>query len=139
LSELPVAPLPIPHAEPFRFVSEVQHLDSTGGRFSWSIPRDGETFALRMFPQLLCVEAMAQAAAAFSGLQGGSESGGESGTLASVDKLRFAGRVVPGEVLTTEVCVRKRFGALVLLFATVKVGDRTVAEGELVVKREQMP
>jgi len=128
--------LPIPHAEPFRFVTRATDLQSDAGKFTWELPRQGETFGLRMFPQLLCVEAMAQAAAAFNGLSTGRDGDRpEGGTLASVDKVRFSGAPRPGDPLTIKVAVKKRFGDLVLLDGEVWVHHRMVASGELVVRR----
>lgn len=129
--------LPIPHAEPFRFVGRVEELRQDAGRFSWVLPRSGDTFALRMSPQLVCVEAMAQAAAAFYGLTSSAAGGPpEAGVLASIDKVRFVGAPRPGDPLTIQVAIRKRFGDLVLLDGEVWVHHRMVAQAELVVRRE---
>jgi len=130
-------PLPIPQAEPFRFVGQVESLREETGRFSWTLPRAGATWGLRMAPQLLCVEAMAQAAAALNGLLAAGQGGPpEAGTLAKVDKVRFAGEVRPGDPLTIKVAIRRRFGDLVLLDGEVWVHHRMVAQAELVVRRE---
>lgn len=103
--------------------------------FRYEFPRDGDTFALRMFPELLTVEAMAQSAAAFHGLN---ERPGEveQGMLASVDRVRFHGRPRPGDPLTIKIRKKKAFGALVLLDGEVWVHHRMVAQGEFVVRRE---
>ena len=130
-------PLPIPHAEPFRFVGEAEDLRENAGRFSWTLPRSGDSFALRMAPQLVCVEAMAQAAAAWFGLvSAASGAPPEAGTLASVDKVRFVGVPRPGDPLTIQVAIRKRFGDLVMLSGEVWIHHRMVAQAELVVRRE---
>ena len=130
------AELPIPHAEPFRFVGSCKDLQDDAGLFLWELPRHGETFGLRMFPQLLCVEAMAQAAAAFNGLSGSrTAERPEGGTLASLDRVRFNGAPRPGDPLTVKVRVRKRFGDLVMLDGEVWVHHRMVAQAELVVRR----
>ena len=130
-------PLPIPHAEPFRFVGQVEDLREDAGRFTWQLPRSGETFGLRMHPQLVCVEAMAQAAAALHGLASAARGGApEAGTLASIDKVRFVGAPHPGDPLTIQVAIKKRFGDLVLLDGEVWVHHRLVAQAELVVRRE---
>lgn len=130
-------PLPIPQAEPFRFVGQVQSLREDAGRFTWTLPRSGDTYGLRIAPQLVCVEAMAQAAAALHGLLA-QEQGGppEGGTLASVDKVRFVGAARPGDPLTIQVAIRRRFGDLVMLDGEVWVHHRLVAQAELVVRRE---
>ena len=125
--------LPIPHREPFRFVTAAQTVHADQALFTHPIPRGGDTFALRMFPQLLCVEAMAQAAAAFHGLNADGEP--EAGTLASVDKARFVGVARPGDTLIIKVFRRKVFGDLVQFDGEVWVHHRMVAQAELVVRR----
>lgn len=125
--------LPIPHAFPFRFVDAALSVEELGGRFRFELPRAGESFALRMCPALLMVEAMAQAAACWFGAQG--EGGAEQGTLASVDKARFSGRPRPGDPLTILVKLKKTFGALVLLDGEVWVHHRMLAQAEIVVRR----
>lgn len=125
--------LPIPHAEPFLFVGEAQAIYPDSGLFTWLLPRGGETFGLQMFPQLLCVEAMAQAAAAFHGLSSTGEP--EQGTLASVDRVRFNGMPNPGDTLVIKIKRKKTFGELVMLDGEVWVHHRMVAMGEVVVRR----
>lgn len=127
--------LPIPHQSPFRFVDAALQCDDDGGRFSFEMPRVGDSFALRMSPTLVAIEAMAQAAAAWFGLRA-TDGRGEAGTLASVDKARFSGRARPGDPMTVLVRLKKRFGALVLLDGEVWVHHRLVAQAELVVRRE---
>jgi len=132
-----VKPLPIPHAEPFLFVGVPETVQEGSGLFRWDFPRLGETFALRMFPQLVCVEAMAQAAAALHGLAAQGEGGPpEAGTLASVDRVRFNGAPRPGDTLVIKVAVKRRYGELVLLAGEVWVRHRMVAQGDIVVRRE---
>ena len=46
---------------PFDFVSRVEAVYPLEGLFSFDLPRHGETWALRIFPQLLCMEALIQA------------------------------------------------------------------------------
>ena len=126
--------LPIPHREPFLFLSEVHERSAEAGLFSYEFPRQGDSFSLRMFPELLSVEAMAQAAAAFHGL--GQEAGAsEHGLLASVDRVRFSGQARPGDRLTIKIRRKKVFGELVLLDGEVWVHHRMIAQGEIVVRR----
>jgi hypothetical protein len=128
-----VSDLPIPHREPFRFVTSADAVYADKALFRHPFPKGGDSFALRIFPQLLCVESMAQAAAAFHGL---SMSGGEEqGTLASVDKVRFFGAPRPGDTLVIKVFKKKAFGDLVMFDGEVWVHHRMVAKGELVVRR----
>lgn len=130
-------PLPIPHAEPFRFVGQVEDVQGDSGLFTWTLPRQGETFGLKMFPQLVCIEAMAQAAAALNGLVADKDADTpEGGTLAGFDKVRFHGACRPGDPLTIKVAIKKRFGALVMLDGEVWVHHRMVAQAELIVRSE---
>ncbi len=129
--------LPIPHREPFAFVTKVEAVYSHEGLFTYDMPKTGDSFSLRIFPELLSVEAMAQAAAAFHGLStevsgGGS---GERGLLASVDKVRFNGRARPGDQLRVKIRRKKVFGDLVLLDGECWVHHRMVSQAELVVRR----
>ncbi len=127
--------LPIPHREPFLFVSEAHEVGAEAALFSYDFPRQGDSFSLRMFPELLSVEAMAQAAAAFHGLgQEGTEV--EHGLLASVDRVRFSGQARPGDRLTVKIRRKKVFGELVMLDGEVWVHHRLIAQGEVVVRRE---
>ena len=126
--------IPIPQQEPFRFVGRAEDVRDDAGLFTWDLPRHGETFGLRMFPQLVCVEAIAQAAAALHALTADDDER-ETGTLASVDKARFHGAPRPGDALTIKVAVKKRFGPLVMLDGEVWVHHRMVAQAEVVVRR----
>lgn len=126
-------PVALPHAEPFRFVAGCVERSDDAGVFRWELPRQGETFGLRMFPQLLCVEAMAQAAAALHGGDGAADA--ESGVLASVDRVRFAGAPRPGDPLTIKIRRRKVLGPMVLLDGEVWVHHQLVAHGEIYVRR----
>ncbi len=127
-------PLPIPQREPFLFVGAAEAIYPDSGLFTWPFPRGGETFGLQMFPQLLCVEAMAQAAAAFHGLSAEGDEP-EQGTLASVDRVRFNGMPNPGDTLVIKIKRKKTFGDLVMLDGEVWVHHRMVATGEIVVRR----
>lgn len=126
--------LPIPHREPFLFVESAEAVYPDQGLFTYPVPKGGDSFALRMFPQLLCVEAMAQAAAAFHALNAG-EGEPEQGVLASVDKVRFLGAPRSGDTLVIKVFRKKAFGDLVMLDGEVWVHHRMVAQAELVVRR----
>jgi 3-hydroxymyristoyl/3-hydroxydecanoyl-(acyl carrier protein) dehydratase len=124
----------IPHEEPFRFVRDIVAADAQAGVFSFEFPRTGESFALRMCPALLMVEAMAQGAAAWHG-QGATAGDHVDGVLASVDKARFSGRPRPGDPLTIKVRHKKSLGPLTMMEGEVWVHHRLLAQAELVVRR----
>ena len=132
------SPLPIPHREPFLFLSRLDATDGEEALFSYDFPRHSDSFSGRMFPALLMVEAMAQAAAAFHGVQmnaGATGAGEETGVLASVDKVRVSARPRPGDRLTIKVRRKKAFGPMVLLEGEVWVSHRLACTAELVVRR----
>ena len=133
--------LPIPHREPFLFLTQLEATDGEEAIFSYEMPRHGDSFSLKMFPSLLMVEAMAQAAAAFHGVrrQEGGAAGVETGVLASVDKVRISGRPRPGDRLTIKIARRKTFGPMVLLAGEVWVSHRLAASAEIYVRRGTPP
>ena len=129
--------LPLPHREPFLFITRLEATDGEEAIFVYEMPRHGDSFSLKMFPSLLMVEAMAQAAAAFHGLRG-QEDGAEaleSGVLASVDKVRVSARPRPGDRLTIKIARRKSFGPMVLLAGEVWVSHRLAASADIYVRR----
>ena len=132
------ASLPIPHREPFLFLSRLDATDGDEAHFSYDLQRSGDSFSLRMFPALMMVEGMAQAAAAFHGvrLNAGREEGiQETGVLASVDKVRVSGRPRPGDRLTIKVRRKKTFGPMVLLDGEVWVSHRLACSAQIFVRR----
>jgi predicted hotdog family 3-hydroxylacyl-ACP dehydratase len=126
--------LPLPHQEPFRFVGQADAVYDDAAQFRWTLPRGGDTYGLRIHPQLLCAEALAQAAAAFHGL---TAAGGEPevGTLASLDSFTFTGHPNPGDTLVLKIRKTKAMGPLVLFDGEVWVHHRMVAQGKVTVKR----
>lgn len=132
------APLPIPHREPFLFLSRLEATDGEEALFSYDMPRQGDSFSLRMFPSLLMVEAMAQAAAAFHGVQMSADrddDAEETGVLASVDKVRISARPRPGDRLTIKVRRKKAFGPMVLLEGEAWVSHRLACSAQIFVRR----
>lgn len=130
------SPLPIPHREPFLFLSRLDATDGDEALFSYDLPRHSDSFSLRMFPSLLMIEAMAQAAAAFHGVQKqGDGEGPETGVLASVDKVRVSARPRPGDRLTIKVRHKKAFGPMVLLDGEVWLSHRLACSAQIFVRR----
>ncbi len=133
-----MAVFPIPHRDPFLFLSRLEATDGEEAIFAYDMPRHSDSFSLKMFPTLLMVEAMAQAAAAFHGVRMNEETDlatQETGVLASVDKVRVSGRPKPGDTLTIKIKRRKTFGPMVLLDGEVWVSHRLAASAELYVRR----
>jgi 3-hydroxymyristoyl/3-hydroxydecanoyl-(acyl carrier protein) dehydratase len=132
----PLVELPIPHREPFLFLSVVSGTTEDEGLFLYEFPRTGDSWSRKLMPGLLMVEAMAQAAAAWHGLVSSKTAGGpETGLLASVDGVRVSGRPRPGDRLTIKIRAKKKFGAMAMLDGEVWVHHRMFAQARLVVRR----
>jgi 3-hydroxymyristoyl/3-hydroxydecanoyl-(acyl carrier protein) dehydratase len=129
-----VTALRIPHREPFLLVSRLEAVSGNEARFAYDLPRHGDTFGLQMFPELVMVEALAQAAAAFHG-EGAPDGTDEEGVLAAVDKVRISGRPRPGDSITLKLVRTKVFGALVLFRGQAWGAHRLLLEAELTVRR----
>jgi 3-hydroxymyristoyl/3-hydroxydecanoyl-(acyl carrier protein) dehydratase len=102
------------------------------------MPRHSDSFSLKIFPSLLMVESIAQAAAAFHGVMlnaSGQEEVVETGVLASVDKVRISGRPRPGDRLTIKVRRQKTFGPMVLIAGEVWVSHRLLCSAQVFVRR----
>jgi 3-hydroxymyristoyl/3-hydroxydecanoyl-(acyl carrier protein) dehydratase len=128
--------LPIPHREPFLFVSTVSGTTDREGLFLYEFPRRGDSWSRKLMPGLLMVEAMAQAAAAWHGLvHAKTADAPETGLLASIDRVRLSGRPRPGDRLTIKIRLKKTFGPMVMLDGEVWVHHRMLAQARLVVRR----
>jgi 3-hydroxymyristoyl/3-hydroxydecanoyl-(acyl carrier protein) dehydratase len=115
-------------------VTASQAVNGDQAKFVYDIPRGGASFALRLAPQLLCVEALAQATAAFNAQQGSGEA--EGGVLAALESVRFHLPLPrPGDQLRLMITRTKEFGPLVRFDGEAWVRHRLVAQAELVVRR----
>ena len=56
---------------------------------------------------------------------------GKIGFFAGIDNFRFRGQVTPGDTLILEVEITRLKGMIGKGQATAKVGDKIVAEGEI--------
>jgi len=77
----------------------------------------------------LIVEALAQVGAV--AILQAEANRGKLGLLAGVDNFRFRGQVKPGDTLTLEMEVTRLKGTIGKGRGVAKVGDKVVAEGEL--------
>ncbi|TVY09316.1 3-hydroxyacyl-ACP dehydratase FabZ [Paenibacillus cremeus] len=82
-----------------------------------------------VMPGVLIVEALAQVGCVAMLMVEANK--GKLGFFAGIDGFRFRGQVVPGDVLTLEVEITRLKGSIGKGQATAKVGDKVVAEGEL--------
>ncbi|MDZ7543102.1 3-hydroxyacyl-[acyl-carrier-protein] dehydratase FabZ, partial [Clostridium perfringens] len=82
-----------------------------------------------VMPGVLIIEALAQVGAAAILMK--EENKGRIGFLAGIDGARFRGQVFPGDTLTLEVEITRLKGVIGKGQAVAKVGDRIVAEAEI--------
>ena len=123
--------LPIPHRPPFLFLTRIDERGADAGLYSYEFPRQGDSFSLRMFPELLTVEAMTQAAVAFHGSVN-EGCGGRYPLLASLDRVRFSGQARPGDRLTIKIRYKEVSAELVTLDGEVWVHHRMISQAEIV-------
>jgi len=107
---------------PLCFISEELARYPNEAMFRYDLPRHGDTWALRVFPQLLCMESLLQCAERFLGrLRGGLK----------VDRLRFTGSVRPGDSLLLKLQQVGSTDVIRRLSVEVWVHHRMVAQGQL--------
>ncbi|MFE0101585.1 3-hydroxyacyl-ACP dehydratase FabZ [Streptomyces sp. NPDC059009] len=93
-----------------------------------------------IMPGVLLVEAMAQLVAVVyvaGWLADGQEDGAEQvGYLGAIRNMKFTRLVVPGDRLTLEAALGRRFGPLTHVTVKASVDGETAAEGTLTVSRK---
>ncbi|WP_019535666.1 3-hydroxyacyl-ACP dehydratase FabZ [Paenibacillus ginsengihumi] len=125
----------IPHRYPFLLVDRIEEVEAGVRAKGIKNVTINEPFFAGHFPQypvmpgVLIIEALAQVGAVAM-LQ--SEAlRGKLALFAGIDNARFRGQVFPGDTLTLEVEITRLKGMIGKGQATAKIGDRVVAEGEL--------
>lgn len=125
----------IPHRYPFLLVDRIVEVEAGVRAKGIKNVTINEPFFAGHFPQypvmpgVLIIEALAQVGAVAM-LQ--SETlRGKLALFAGIDNARFRGQVFPGDTLTLEVEITRLKGTIGKGQATAKIGDRLVAEGEL--------
>ena len=84
-----------------------------------------------IFPGVYIIENMAQSSAFLLAKSAGGVDESKVYFLGRVNKVSFMNPVIPGDQLITTIKVEKLFGSSAMVSAVSKVGDKTVAKGEL--------
>lgn len=125
----------IPHRYPFLLVDRILEVEEGKRAVGLKNVTANEPFFTGHFPGypvmpgVLIVEALAQVGAvAMLQIEANR---GKIGLFAGIDEFRFRGQVFPGDTLILEVEITRLKGPVGKGRATAKVGERIVAEGEL--------
>ena len=125
----------IPHRYPFLLVDRILEVEIGKRAVGIKNVTINEPFFAGHFPGypvmpgVLIVEALAQVGAV--SLLMSDEHRGKIAFFAGINEFRFRGQVVPGDTLRLEMEVTKFKGMIGKGNAVARVGDKVVAEGEL--------
>ena len=125
----------IPHRSPFLLVDRVEEMEVGKRIVAKKCVSYNEPFFTGHFPQepvmpgVLIIEALAQAGAVCA--LSAEENKGKIAFLGGVNKAKFRGKVVPGDVLTLEVEMVNIKGPVGVGKGTAKVDGKVVASGEI--------
>ncbi|RAP73961.1 3-hydroxyacyl-ACP dehydratase FabZ [Paenibacillus montanisoli] len=125
----------IPHRPPFLLVDRILEVEEGKRAVGIKNVSMNEPFFTGHFPQypvmpgVLIVEALAQVGCV--AILKVEENRGKIGFFAGIDNCRFRGQVVPGDTLRLEVEITRLKGMIGKGQAVAKVGDKVVAECEI--------
>ncbi|MFD0714931.1 3-hydroxyacyl-ACP dehydratase FabZ [Paenibacillus sp. GCM10027626] len=125
----------IPHRPPFLLVDRILEVEEGKRAVGIKNVTMNEPFFTGHFPEyavmpgVLIVEALAQVGTVAMLMVEANK--GKIGFFAGIDNFRFRGQVTPGDTLTLEVEITRLKGPVGKGQATAKVGDKIVAEGEI--------
>jgi 3-hydroxyacyl-[acyl-carrier-protein] dehydratase len=125
----------IPHRSPFLLVDRVEEMELGKRVVAKKCVSYNEPFFTGHFPQepvmpgVLIIEALAQAGAVCA--LSAEENKGKIAFLGGVNKAKFRGKVVPGDVLRLEVEMIKIKGPVGVAKGTATVDGKVVASGEI--------
>ena len=125
----------IPHRTPFLLVDRIEEMEVGKRAVGKKCVTYNEPFFAGHFPQepvmpgVLIIEALAQVGAVCC--LSAEENKGKIGFLGGVNKAKFRGKVVPGDVLNLEVEMIKVKGPVGVGKGTATVDGKVVASGEI--------
>ena len=125
----------IPHRSPFLLVDRVEEMETGKRILAKKCVTYNEPFFAGHFPQepvmpgVLIIEALAQSGAIC--VLSDEVNKGKIAFLGGVNKAKFRGKVVPGDVLSLEVEIIKVKGPVGVGKGTAKVDGKVVASGEI--------
>ena len=125
----------IPHRSPFLLVDRIEEMEVGKRAVVKKCVTYNEPFFAGHFPQepvmpgVLIIEALAQVGAVCC--LSAEENKGKIGFLGGVNKAKFRGKVVPGDVLNLEVEMIKVKGPVGVGKGTATVDGKVVASGEI--------
>ena len=125
----------IPHRRPFLLVDRIEEMEVGKRAVGKKCVTYNEPFFAGHFPQepvmpgVLIIEALAQVGAVCC--LSAEENKGKIGFLGGVNKAKFRGKVVPGDVLNLEVEMIKVKGPVGVGKGTATVDGKVVASGEI--------
>lgn len=125
----------LPHRYPFLLVDRILEVEEGKRAVGLKNVTINEPFFQGHFPGypvmpgVLITEALAQIGAV--AILKAEANQGKLGLLAGIDGFRFRSQVMPGDTLILEMNVTRMKGTIGKGYGIAKVGDRVVAEGEL--------